>query len=59
MITEHMAREMLENLKKPKKPDLILEERKGKYIAYFKTKADKVAVGNTEIEALENLRILS
>lgn len=56
MMTSHMFLEILENIDKPKKPDLITENRRGKWITYFRKSKQRVGVGFTEIEALDNLK---
>lgn len=58
MITSAMLEELLENINKPKQPNLIVEQKKNKYIAYFKKSPQRVGVGKSEVEALENLKSL-
>lgn len=58
MITIGMLEDILENIDKPKQSDLIVEQKKNKYVAYFKKSPQRVGIGNTEIDALENLKIL-
>jgi predicted RNase H-like HicB family nuclease len=56
MMTTHDVLEALENYNKQKQPDLITENKKGKWIAYFRTSKNRIATGKTETEALENLK---
>lgn len=47
--------ELLDNLNKPKQPDLITKEVKGRWVAYFRSNSWRKGIGNTEKEALESL----
>ncbi|KON87384.1 hypothetical protein AF332_11475 [Sporosarcina globispora] len=58
MITSGMLEELLENIDKPKQPDLIVEQKKNKYIAYFRKSPQRIGFGNSEVKALENLKSL-
>lgn len=58
MGTSGMFEELLENIHKPKEPNLIVEAKKNKYIAYFRKSPQRIGIGNSEVEALENLKSL-
>lgn len=55
MMTEQMLKQLLED---SDKPNLITKESKNGYIAYFRLSSERVGIGKTEVEALDNLKEL-
>jgi hypothetical protein len=58
MVIMGQLEEILKNIDKPKESDLVVKKVKNKYVFYFKTTPNRVGIGNTEIEALDNLMLL-
>jgi len=54
-VTYQMLKQSLEDADKP---DLITKENTNGYIAYFRSSPERVGIGKTEIEALDNLKEL-
>ncbi|MCL1700795.1 hypothetical protein [Lysinibacillus sp. Bpr_S20] len=55
MMTKQMLKQLL---KDEDKPHLIINETKNGFIVYFRLSPERVGIGKTEIEALNNLKEL-
>ncbi|MGE7840710.1 hypothetical protein ACQKNX_07955 [Lysinibacillus sp. NPDC093712] len=55
MMTDQLLKQLLEDAGKP---NLIINEAKYGFIAYFRKSPERVGIGKTKIEALDNLKEL-
>ena len=58
MMSKFDLLDIIEGREKNCSPELIIQKKLSKFIAYFKGDQSKVGFGNTEIEALGNLKLL-
>ena len=58
MMSKFDLLDIIEGREKNYSPELIIQKKQNSYIAYFKGDQSKLGFGSTEIEALENLKLL-